>query len=234
MVVSRNKKQKTLPIIKPKKQTKLSSSPYKLKWHHSLTSLFQFLTFQNTKYKEYIRILKTQIVSLQRQIRLHQEEIKQLREKIQLQQKSKRSEFASGILSRQKLDKSQKILIKKYELEMKTLNQRIGKMMELQDEMQELLQIEQEKVSTLEKENQEYQNEIEALQHRIQELHSLQKDTLALVEEERKYYKQKIKEEQQKVEEERQKGLNAVQEEKAKMRKLVKALALKKEKQKNK
>lgn len=214
-----------LPTTRPRM---IKLPPYRLKWNHSLTSLFQFFTFQNLKYKEYIRTLKTQVIHLQRQIRLHQEEIKQLREKIQLQHKSKRSEFAFRILSRQKVEKSQKILIQKYELEIKNLKKQIKKMSSLHDELEVTLQAEQGKVSTLEMENQEYQKEIEQLHQRIEEMHTLQRDTLALVEKEREYFKQKIKEEQQKVEEERQKGLLAVEEEKIKMRKLVKALAMKK------
>ncbi len=223
----------------------------------TLQSLIQALSFQNYKYKKLIQSLSKQLVDLQRQIRLHKDEIQQLRSLLQNQKEAKRKRRSRSRAKasdgdgdgdgdaekvqdkvQQKEDENEvltKEQIKQYQNEIQNLNVQIEKLLSVQNELEMLLATERTKLSELVQENANYKRDITTLQSRIDELQSLQKDTLDLVKVEREYYKKQIELVKEEVEKARREGLMAVEEEKLKMRKLVKALAAKeKEEEKRK
>mmetsp|Transcript_17985 Transcript_17985/g.22016 ORF Transcript_17985/g.22016 Transcript_17985/m.22016 type:complete len:275 (-) Transcript_17985:12-836(-) len=161
--------------------------------------------------------LQNKIVELERQTILYREEIRQIRTLLRKQQRENRSKdiesFKDSVSNEKKLRE-----------EIEILNKQLEDVESTKNKVKQLMKDEKKK---LQNEIEEQRKEMKILKKRIEELQDLQKDTLDLLCQERDYYQSKLKDEHKKLNDEKQRAQEAIEKERSKMRKLVKALALK-------
>jgi len=194
-------------------------------------SIIQFLKPTKSAQQLYIETLEQTIETIQNQIRTMREESRQLRTLLTKQQSHSRSGMSKQLLS---IQSSEKILLE----QIQQFEKQIKEMEESKAQLMEQLEMEREKVAqqeeiireqkeNIQKAELQFKQEMEIMRTTLLKESKLQMEQMALSTDQRMQADaiQKQKEMEILIEKERNKGLEAVENEKRKMRKLVKALA---------
>lgn len=216
-----------------------------LKHRNFLTSLFHHIqnnVLPKSKFQKYIRLiqsLQVQMMTLQSQIRQQRDEIQQLRHKLKLQSRSNRWDVIR-MFKQSTADTNDdtnddggdgddnSIQVEEYKSTIQNLQSQLEKMTTLKSTIESTLYEEKQQLAILLNEtNVKHAQSNQSLQSRIQELQNLQKDTMDLVLLERKKYRSKIESLENELEKVKEECRLEVENEKIKMRKLVKVIAMK-------
>jgi len=173
-----------------------------------------------------ISSLQSDIQNLQKQLQYHQTENRLLKSKLNVQLKARHEYITSTAV----LQQTNQQLKQNHERELYTLNQQLIDLSTKEKDYQLAMKNQEEQYNTsLDEIKMKNQKKMKELKLKIKELQQVQNDSTDGMQSERQKYEQKLKVVQGQVEKEIEKRLLIEKEYKVKMRKLVKALALKEE-----